>query len=75
MKISAAKFRANCFKIIDEISHKQTEVIITKRGKAIVKLTAIKSEDQSDPLLGMMKGAGETVGDLTDPLDEEWELD
>ena len=75
MKISAAKFRSNCFKIIDEISQKQTEVIITKRGKAVVKLTAIKSEDQSDPLLGVLKGAGETVGDLTEPFAEEWELD
>lgn len=75
MKISAAKFRSNCFKIIDEISQKQTEVIITKRGKAIVKLTAIKSEVQSDPLLGVLDGAGETVGDLTKPFDEQWELD
>jgi len=75
MKISAAKFRSNCFKIINEISQKQTEVIITKRGKAVVKLIAIKSENQSDPLLGVLAGAGETVGDLTEPFDEEWELE
>jgi len=75
MKISTAKFRANCFKIIDEISQKQTEVIITKRGKAIVKLIAIKSENQSAPMLGVLDGAGETVGDLIEPFNEEWKLD
>jgi antitoxin (DNA-binding transcriptional repressor) of toxin-antitoxin stability system len=50
-------------------------VIITKRGKAIVKITAIKSEGQLDPLLGAMKSVGETVGNLTEPMEEDWELD
>ena len=38
MEITAAKFRSNCFKILDEVNKKQKEVIITKRGKPIAKL-------------------------------------
>ena len=75
MKISAAAFRSNCFKIIDEISQKQIEVIITKRGKAVAKLTPCETKDRSDPLIGALTGAGETVKDLTEPFYTDWELD
>ncbi len=38
MEINAAEFRANCFKILDQVKVTHKEVIITKRGKPIAKL-------------------------------------
>ena len=75
MKITAANFRTNCFKILDEVDKQHKEVIITKRGKPIAKLVHIKTEASSDPLLGSLLGTGSTVGDLTAPFEDEWELD
>jgi prevent-host-death family protein len=77
MEINAVRFRANCFKILDEVQQNQKEVIITKRGKPIAKLVHIAQETGKDPLLGAMPGAVETVSDLTEPvLDQDaWELD
>ena len=77
MEISAVQFRANCFKILDDVQQNHKEVIITKRGKPIAKLVNIAKENDKDPLLGAMPGVIETKGDLTEPVldPDAWELD
>ena len=77
MKITAANFRSNCFKILDEVDKKHIDVVITKRGKPIAKLVHIDRPKEKDPLLGALEGLVETIGDLTEPVidDEAWELD
>ncbi len=75
MEITAANFRSNCFKILDEVNKKHIEVIITKRGKPIAKLVRYETDARSDPLLGTLPNVGTTVGDLTEPFEDEWELD
>ena len=75
MEITAANFRTNCFKILDEVDKKHKEVIITKRGKPIAKLVHFETNTTSDPLLGSLPTAGSTVGDLTAPFGDIWELD
>jgi len=68
MKINAAEFRANCFKILDQVKRTHQEVIITRRGEPIAKLVHIARPKDKDPLLGAMEGLVETTGDLTDPV-------
>ncbi len=77
MEINAVQFRANCFKILDEVRQSHKEVIITKRGKPVAKLVHINHDNAEDPLLGAMAGIGRTIGDLTAPLtaQTDWELD
>lgn len=77
MKINAVQFRANCFKILDEVKQSHKEVIITKRGKPIAKLVHIDQDNAKDPLLGAMEGIGRSLGDLTEPAmnHTDWELD
>ena len=76
MEINAVQFRANCFKILDEVKQSHKEVIITKHGKPIAKLVHIDKADKKDPLLGALEGVGRTVGDLTKPVVtySDWEL-
>ena len=77
MKINAAEFRANCFKILDQVEMTHKEVIITRRGKPVARLLHIAQQEEKDPLLGSMEGLVETIGDLTEPVieHEAWELD
>jgi prevent-host-death family protein len=77
MEINAVQFRANCFKILDEVKQSHKEVIITKRGKPIAKLVHINQADTKDPLLGALEGIGRTLDDLTKPVvtHSDWELD
>jgi len=60
---------------MDEVNQTDKEVIITKRGKPIAKLISYNKGKYSDPLIGAMIHAGETLGDLTAPFEDEWELD
>ena len=77
MEINAAKFRTNCFKILDQVKVTHKEVVITKRGKPIAKLVYFARQNEKDPLLGSMEGLVETIGDLTEPVidPDVWELD
>ena len=77
MEINAAKFRTNCFKILDQVKVTHKEVVITKRGKPIAKLVHIARQNDKDPLLGSMEGLVETISDLTRPVidPDAWELD
>ena len=77
MEINAAEFRANCFKILDQVKVTHKEVVITKRGKPIAKLVHIARQNDKDPLLGSMEGLVETISDLTRPVidPDAWELD
>ena len=75
MEITAAEFRSNFFKILDEVHQKHIDVIITKRGKPIARVVHCETDPRTDPLLGSLPNAGVTVGDLTEPFDDEWELD
>ena len=77
MEISAVEFRANCFKILDQVKLTRTEVVITKRGEPIAKLVHIGRPKEKDPLFGSMEGLVETIGDLTQPVidPDAWELD
>lgn len=77
MEINAAEFRTKCFKILDQVKKAHTEVIITKRGKPIAKLTHIAQKDEKDPFLGALSGCGKTIGDLTEPIADysDWEMD
>jgi len=51
MEINAAEFRANCFKILDQVKITHKEVIITKRGKPVARLVhfARQNEKESSP--------------------------
>lgn len=77
MEINAAAFRANCFKILDEVNATHKEVVITKRGKPIAKIVHFAQQNEKDPLLGSMEGLVETIGDLTKPVidPDAWGLD
>ena len=75
MEVTAAKFRSNCFKILDEVDKQNKEVVITKRGKPIARLTRYETDNSSDPLMGTLPNVGSTVGDLTASFEDEWELD
>ncbi|MBW2203903.1 MAG: type II toxin-antitoxin system Phd/YefM family antitoxin, partial [Deltaproteobacteria bacterium] len=46
MEINAAEFRANCFKILDQVKVTHKEVIITKRGKPVAKLVHFARQNE-----------------------------
>lgn len=72
MEISAAKFKARCLKLMDDVGRTRRAVTITKRGKPIARLVPVEAKARR-PIFGYMAETISHMGDLTAPLDVEWE--
>lgn len=72
-KIPAAQFKSQCLAVMDNVSESRQPVIITKHGKAVVKL--IPAEISDDDIFGFMAGKAKIVGDIetSAPL-SDWSL-
>ena len=70
--IPAGAFKARCLAIMDEVQAKREAVVVTKRGKPVVKL--VPMEQEKDDIFGFMKGKIKITGDIVSPAftPEEW---
>ena len=57
MEVPAGKFKATCLKLMDRVAATGEPLVITKRGKPLVKLVPVReAEDRPDSGVGSMKG-------------------
>ena len=71
--IKASEFKAKCLKLMDEVAENGQEIVITKNGKPVAKLTAYRERPKT--LFGIDKGRLEIMGDIISPIDVEWEAE
>jgi prevent-host-death family protein len=73
-QMPAGQFKSKCLAIMDEIQSTGEPVVITKRGKAVVKVVPVR--EKPEDIFGYMKGKAKIVGDIMNsvPL-EDWNLD
>jgi len=70
-RVSAADFKANCLRLIDEVALQRRPVVITKRGKPVARLVPV--EDEPKDLFGCMAGTAKICGDIIGPIEDlEW---
>jgi len=70
-KVTAASFKANCLRLMDEVAQRRTPIVITKRGKPVAKLVPL--DDKPIDIYGRMAGTIKIVGDIVSPIDDvEW---
>lgn len=71
--ISAAKFKARCLSLMDDVQSTRKPLIITKRGKPVAKL--VPADPAKDDFIGSLKGVFRIVGDIESPAvpPEDWE--
>ena len=72
-KMRASVFKAQCLKIMDKVQATGEPVVVTKRGKPVVKV--IPAVPENEELFGFMKGRMKIVGDIMLPVVplEDWE--
>jgi antitoxin (DNA-binding transcriptional repressor) of toxin-antitoxin stability system len=58
---------------MDEVAENGGEIVITKNGKPVAKLTSLRERPKS--LFGIDKGRLKIVGDIISPIDVEWEAE
>jgi prevent-host-death family protein len=73
-QMPAGQFKAKCLAIMDEVQSTGEPVVITKRGKAVVKVVPIR--EKPEDIFGYMKGRARIVGNIMDSIPlEDWNLD
>jgi prevent-host-death family protein len=69
--ISAANFKAECLRLLDEVASTRRPIIVTKRGKPIAKLVPV--EEGAIDIFGRMAGTITIFGDIIGPIEDlEW---
>jgi len=70
----AGKFKARCLAVMDEVQAKREAVVITKRGKPVVKVVPI--QEKKDDLFGFMAGKVKITGDIVSPVFDldDWDM-
>ena len=72
--VKATEFKAKCLKLMDEVAESGEEIVITKNGKPVAKLTPYRERPKSP--FGLNRGRYEIHGDLDDALlDVEWDAE
>ena len=71
MTIPAAQFKARCLELMDDVSKRRQEFIITRHGKPVAKLVPIQEEEMD--IFGYLKDTVTSYGDLISPVDELWD--
>ena len=69
--IPAENFKAQCLKLIDQVQQTGEEIVVTKRGKPVVRL--VPAGGKLDTLFGAMKGSATSRGDIIGPFHEKWQ--
>ena len=70
--MTASAFKAHCLKVMDDVQKKRRAIVITKRGKQVVKI--VPADQEKDEIYGFLKGKAKIMGDIVGPIltPEEW---
>jgi prevent-host-death family protein len=63
--IAAAKFKAECLSLLDEVARSQTELTVTKRGVPVARLVPLEKKRS-------VKERARITGDLMASVEAEW---
>ena len=69
-QISASEFKATCLELMDEVARTGVELIVTKHGRPVVRLSAV-GETRDSPW-GFLAGSVVRHGDIVSAHDPSW---
>ena len=68
--MTAGKLKAHCLTVVDEVQATREPVLITKRGKPVIKVVPVS--DKTDDIFGFMRGKCKITGDIIAPAIDDW---
>ena len=71
--IKASEFKAKCLKLMDEVAESGGEIIITKNGKPVSRLTPYR--ERAETFFGRDRDKIHILGDIVSPMPAEWFAD
>ncbi len=77
-EVPASEIKNAWHEYLDRVSRGREEIVVTRYGKPIAKLTPVEAEEAGDApptLLGWLRGTVTVHGDIISPIDEQWDAD
>ena len=71
MTVPAAEFKAKCLALLDQVAETGEEIVVTKRGKAVARLSPL---EEPKPLRGSVTFLVDDE-ELIKPLPVEWDAE
>lgn len=68
-EIQLVNFQNNVYSIIDLVIHSHKPVLISDKGKLLVKIVPLSYSEQ-ESWLGCMRGTGKIIGDIISPAED-----
>jgi prevent-host-death family protein len=74
-EIQLTRFQEDIYNIINAVIHSHRPILISDKGKFLVKIVPVASSEQAS-WLGCMRGTGKIIGDIISPAEEPdaWEV-
>ena len=69
--IKASEFKAKCLALMDEVADGSGDIVITKYGNPVARLTTCKKRPKT--MFGADRGRIKIIGDIISPIDVEWD--
>ena len=68
--VSAANFKTNCLRLMDEVAQRRVPLVITKRGRAVARLVPARRTPATS-----LHGSVSVRGDIVRPILDAWDAD
>ncbi len=71
--ISKSKLKSKLLELLRYVESEGEELIVTDRGKPVIKISRYYNPPTTEELFGQMRGKVKYTEDLTTPTTEEWD--
>ena len=68
--MKASEFKSECLRLVDEVAERGEEIVITKNGKPVARLTPY--QPKPDMHFGRNRENIRILGDIVSPMPPEW---
>lgn len=75
LEVPASDIKNSWHQYLDRVSQAREEIIVTRYGKPVMKLTPIDEPGDHPEIFGFLAGTVTVHGDIVAPMGEAWEAD
>jgi prevent-host-death family protein len=74
-EVPASEVKNAWHEFVDRVSRAREEIVVTRYGKPVMKLSPIDEPEDLPGIFGFLSGTVTVHGDIVAPTGEEWEAD
>lgn len=75
LEVTASELKNSWHEFLEQVAQGRQEVVVTRYGRPIAKLSPYQGPGNDDGLFGSLAGSVTVHGDITAPIGEAWDAD